>query len=51
MLTPALGGVPTVLFGPGELGLAHKTDEWCEVRKIEQAAAVCRELALRWCGR
>jgi succinyl-diaminopimelate desuccinylase len=48
MLTPALGGVPTVILGPGELGLAHQTDEWCLVSRIEAAAEIYRELARRW---
>jgi succinyl-diaminopimelate desuccinylase len=48
MLTPALGGVPTVILGPGELRLAHQTDEWCSVARIEAAAEIYRELARRW---
>jgi succinyl-diaminopimelate desuccinylase len=48
LLTPALGGVPTVVLGPGELALAHQTDEWCGVERIEEAADVFRELAKRW---
>jgi succinyl-diaminopimelate desuccinylase len=47
-LTPALGGVPTVILGPGELALAHQTDEWCLVARIEEAAEMYRELAGRW---
>jgi succinyl-diaminopimelate desuccinylase len=48
MLTPALGGVPTVILGPGELRLAHQTDEWCSVARIEAAVEIYRELARRW---
>jgi len=48
MLTPALGGVPTVILGPGELQLAHQTDEWCLVSRVEAAAEIYRELARRW---
>ncbi len=47
-LTPAFGGVPTVILGPGELRLAHQTDEWCLVERIEEAAETYRELAARW---
>jgi succinyl-diaminopimelate desuccinylase len=50
-LTPALGGVPTVILGPGELHLAHQTDEWCLVARIEEAAEMYRELATRWMAR
>jgi succinyl-diaminopimelate desuccinylase len=50
-LTPALGGVPTVILGPGEMHLAHQTDEWCLVARIEEAAETYRELAARWMRR
>ena len=49
-LTPAYGGAPTVILGPGELGLAHQTDEWCSIERIEQAVDVYVELARRWCA-
>jgi succinyl-diaminopimelate desuccinylase len=48
-LTPAYGGAPTVILGPGELTLAHQTDEYCEVARIEQAVDVFTELTRRWC--
>jgi succinyl-diaminopimelate desuccinylase len=48
MLTPALGGVPAVILGAGELALAHQTDEWCLVSRVEAAAEIYRELARRW---
>jgi succinyl-diaminopimelate desuccinylase len=35
-LTPALGGVPTVILGPGHAHMAHQTDEWCECARIEE---------------
>jgi len=50
LLTPAFGNVPTVILGPGELPLAHQTDEYCLVRRIEEAAGLYGELARRWCG-
>ena len=40
ILTPALGNVPTLILGPGELEQAHQTDEFCYVDKIEQATEV-----------
>ncbi len=49
-LAPALGGPPAVILGPGELALAHQTDEWCETAKIEAAAVLYGEVARRWCG-
>lgn len=49
-LTPALGGVPTVILGPGPAALAHQTDEWCETARIEEAVAIYRRLIEGWCG-
>jgi len=48
-LTPAYGGAPTVILGPGELTLAHQTDEYCEIARLEQAVEVFTELTRRWC--
>src|SRR5262245_13721529 len=48
-LTPAYGGAPTVILGPGELAMAHQTDEYCEIARIEQAVEVFTELTRRWC--
>jgi succinyl-diaminopimelate desuccinylase len=48
-LTPAYGGAPTVIVGPGEMGLAHQTDEYCLVERIEQAVDLFTEIARRWC--
>lgn len=47
-LTPAFGGAPTVVLGPGELALCHQTDEYCLVRRVEEATGLFRELARRW---
>lgn len=47
-LTPAYGGVPTVIMGPGEAAMAHQTDEYCYVSRIEQAVEVYRTLAEKW---
>lgn len=49
-LTPAYGGIPTVILGPGETDQAHRTDEWCSLTRVEQAAELYRELAVAWCG-
>ncbi len=50
VLTPAYGGAPTVVLGPGEMALCHQTDEHCRVDRIEQAVEIYTELAKRWCG-
>lgn len=49
-LTPALGGVPTVILGPGPAHMAHQTDEWCETAKIDEAVRLYEQLIVRWCG-
>lgn len=48
-LTPAMGHAPTVILGPGETALAHQTDEYCAIDRIEQAVEIYVELARRWC--
>ncbi len=50
VLTPAYGGVPTVVLGPGEMALCHQTDEHCRVDRIEQAVEIYAQLARKWCG-
>lgn len=50
VLTPAYGGVPTVILGPGQLEMAHQTDEYCLVERIDQAVKAYVEIARRWCG-
>jgi succinyl-diaminopimelate desuccinylase len=34
--------------GPGEPTLAHQTDEWCSLNRIEQSVDLFRNLMLRW---
>lgn len=48
-LRPAMGMPPTVILGPGEAELAHQTDEWCRIDRIEQAQAIYEALIARWC--
>jgi len=48
-LTQAYAGPPTVILGPGEPQLAHQTDEYCFVHRIEQAVAANREIIRDWC--
>lgn len=49
VLTPALGSPPTVIMGPGELALAHQTDEYCLVSRIERATEIYSQLIRKWC--
>jgi succinyl-diaminopimelate desuccinylase len=48
-LTPALGGIPTVILGPGPAHMAHQTDEWCKCARIEEATAIYERLIMSWC--
>lgn len=50
VFTPAFGGPPTIILGPGEPAMAHKTDEFCYISKIEEAAEAYFQIARRWCG-
>jgi succinyl-diaminopimelate desuccinylase len=50
VLTPAFGNPPTIILGPGDPVMAHKTDEFCEISKIEQAVEAYLEIAGKWCG-
>lgn len=49
VLTPAFGGVPTIICGPGEAAQAHVTDEWCSVRRLTQSVDIFERLCVRWC--
>lgn len=44
------GGPPAVILGPGEAKLAHQTDEWCSMARIEQSVDLFAGLMRRWCG-
>jgi succinyl-diaminopimelate desuccinylase len=49
-LKRGFGGVPAVILGPGEPKLAHQTDEWCSMHRIEQSVDLFRTLMQRWCA-
>jgi len=50
VLTPAYDGAPTVILGPGEPAMAHQTDEYCMVDRIDQAFEAYKRIAAAWCG-
>jgi acetylornithine deacetylase len=33
-------GIPSVVFGPGNIAQAHTSDEWIETRSIQRAEAM-----------
>jgi acetylornithine deacetylase/succinyl-diaminopimelate desuccinylase family protein len=36
----AQAGIPSVVFGPGDIAQAHTVDEWVELKSVERAAAL-----------
>jgi succinyl-diaminopimelate desuccinylase len=48
-LTPAMGNLPTVILGPGEAAMAHQTDEYCLVSRIDQAVEAYGRVIEDWC--
>ncbi|MEP7345096.1 MAG: ArgE/DapE family deacylase [Gemmatimonadaceae bacterium] len=44
-------GIPAILFGPGDIALAHSAEEWVLVDEIERATRVLTQLAQSWCTR
>jgi acetylornithine deacetylase len=42
-------GIPTVLFGPGDISLAHAAEEYIALDEIDRASDVFGSLARRWC--
>lgn len=40
--------VPTIIIGPGQAEMAHKTDEFCYISKIRQAVTIYRNIIINW---
>jgi acetylornithine deacetylase/succinyl-diaminopimelate desuccinylase-like protein len=38
-------GIPSVVFGPGDIAQAHTHDEWIDLRQVEQAADILYRFA------
>jgi acetylornithine deacetylase len=43
-------GVPTVIYGPGEIAMAHAVDEYVDIDELVLAAKVYALAAIRWCA-
>ena len=44
------GTIPAVILGPGEPSLAHQTDEWCSINRMEQSVELFVTVMKRWNG-
>jgi acetylornithine deacetylase len=44
------GGVPAVLYGPGNVAQAHTVDECVELREVFAATKVLAYIITQWCG-
>ncbi len=49
-LREGYGAIPAIILGPGEPRMAHQTDEFCYVERIEDAAELYTAIIRRWCG-
>ena len=43
-------GIPSVIYGPGDLRLAHASNEWVDVDEVVTSCKAFALLALDWCG-
>ncbi|MCY0386595.1 M20 family metallopeptidase [Robbsia sp. Bb-Pol-6] len=48
VLQPACGYPPTIIVGPGESTMAHKTDEYCRVDRLHQAVSLYGAILADW---
>jgi succinyl-diaminopimelate desuccinylase len=39
---------PTVILGPGEPEMAHRTDEFCYIARLERSVGLYKEIILKW---
>lgn len=44
IITPALNNPPTIILGPGETSMAHQTDEFCYINKIEESVEIYKSI-------
>ncbi len=47
VLQPAFHNAPTIILGPGQPEMAHKTNEYCYIDKIEKAVKIYTEIILK----
>ncbi len=44
------GQIPTVLYGPGDVALAHTVEEWVPLEQVFTCAKVLAQTVAAWCG-
>jgi succinyl-diaminopimelate desuccinylase len=42
------GGAPTIILGPGQPEIAHQTDEFCKISKLEESVTIYYEIITKW---
>jgi succinyl-diaminopimelate desuccinylase len=48
VLQKLYNNAPTVILGPGQPEMAHQTDEYCYIDKLEQAVNIYKNIILKW---
>ena len=43
-------GIPSVIFGPGDLRCAHSMNEFVNLAEVRDAARILARATMRWCG-
>jgi succinyl-diaminopimelate desuccinylase len=41
-------GVPTIVLGPGQPEMAHQTDEFCYIDKLEESVKIYKDIITKW---
>lgn len=50
LLLPALGHPPCIILGPGEPAMAHQTDEYCLLSRLDEAERLYGKIIREWKG-
>jgi succinyl-diaminopimelate desuccinylase len=48
VLQRVYNGVPTVILGPGQPEMAHQTDEYCYLQKLEHSVQMYKDIIIKW---
>ena len=48
VLQRVYNGIPTVILGPGQPEMAHQTDEFCYIRKLEESVNIYKDIISKW---